>query len=238
MAVNFQPIYILASGGERALEQLDVVTNNLSNVNTPGFKKLILKEMSQKIPDNKGQAKELLVFPRFQDTPVVLQQGMLKKTDSPFDIAIEGDGFFKVQLKDNIVLTRNGNFKMDSNGFLVDSNGNPVLDENNKKIKLDPKKSMTITQDGGIFQEGLLVAKLAVSDFDSIKSLGNSYYTPNGNEKKANFKILQGFLENSNVDPIKSMVDLINSQRRMEIYGNLMRSLDDIEQKSTEIGRA
>jgi len=53
MAINFQPIYILASGGARAIEQLDTTSNNLANVNTPGFKKLLMREMSQTIPENK-----------------------------------------------------------------------------------------------------------------------------------------------------------------------------------------
>jgi Flagella basal body rod protein. len=71
MAINFQPIYILASGGERATEQLDTTTNNIANSNTPGFKKLLLREMSQKIPENKGKVGDLLVFPRFMDSPVL-----------------------------------------------------------------------------------------------------------------------------------------------------------------------
>jgi len=239
MAVNFQPIYILASGGERALEQLDTVSNNIANVNTPGFKKLLLKEMSQKILDNPGQSKELFVFPRFEDTPVVLQQGSLRKTNFPLDVAIEGKGFFKVQINNKIVaLTRNGHFNLDNKGYLVDTNGNFVLDKNGNKIQLDTTKGINITPEGNIYQKGQLVAELDIVDFDNIKPLGNSYYSPIGNPKNPDFKLLQGFLENSNVNPIKSMVDLINAQRRMEIYGNLMRSLDNIEQKSNEIGKA
>ena len=238
MAVNFQSIYILASGGERALEQLDTVSNNLSNVNTPGFKKLLLKEMSQKIPDNPGQTKDLFVFPRFEDTPVVLKQGSLKKTDAPLDLAIEGEGFFKIQVGNQTLLTRNGHFNMNKDGYLVDANGNFVLDKNNNRVQLDPTKNINITQEGNIYQDGLLVAELDILNFDSIKPMGNSYYTPNGNRKSADFKVLQGFLENSNVNPVKSMVELINAQRRMEIYGNLMKSLDNMQQKSNEIGKA
>ena len=238
MAVNFQPIYVLASGGERALEQLDTITNNLANVNTPGFKKLLLKEMSQKIPDNPGQSKELLVFPRFQDTPVVLAQGNLKKTDRPLDFAINGEGFFQVRFQNQIFLTRNGHFKLDSTGTLVDVNNNPVLDTQGKVIKLSSVENITVTKDGSIFQNNELVAKLSIVNYQSVKPIGESYYSPSSPQTTTSYEIHQGFLENSNVNPIKAMTDLINAQRRMDMYGNLMKALDNIEQKSTEIGRA
>ncbi|EDP74019.1 flagellar hook basal-body protein [Hydrogenivirga sp. 128-5-R1-1] len=238
MAVNFQPIYILASGGERALEQLDTTTNNLANVNTPGFKKLLLKEMSQKIPDNQGQSKELFVFPRFEKTPVVIAQGSLKKTDRPLDLAIDGEGFFQVRFQNQIFLTRNGHFKLDSTGILVDVNSNPVLDTQGKVIKLNSTENVTITKDGSIYQNNELVAKLSIVNYQSVKPIGESYYAPSSSQTNASYEIHQGFLENSNVNPIKAMTELINAQRRMEMYGNLMKALDSVEQKSIEIGRA
>lgn len=238
MSVNFQSLYVLASGGERAFEQLNTISNNIANVNTPGFKKILLKEMSQKIPDNPRQSKELFIFPRFEDTPVVLSQGSIRKTDNPLDLAINGDGFFKVKVGNKFILTRNGHFHIDKDGYLVDTNYNYVLDKQDKKIKLDPTKDITILENGDIYQEGNLVASLNILNFDSVKPIGSSYYTPNGNPKDANFKVLQGFLENSNVNPIKSMVELINAQRRMEMYGTMMRSLDSLQQKSNEIGKA
>lgn len=238
MAVNFQPIYILASGGERALEQLDTITNNLANVNTPGFKKLLLKEMSQKIPDNVGQSKELFVFPRFEKTPVVVAQGSLRKTDRPLDFAIDGEGFFQVRFQNQVFLTRNGHFKLDSTGTLVDVNNNPVLDTQGNTIKLNSTENITLTNDGSIYQNNQLVAKLSIVNYQDVKPLGEAYYIPSSPQTSSNYKLHQGFLESSNVNPIQSMTQLINAQRRMEMYGNLMKALDNIEQKSTEIGRA
>ncbi len=238
MAVNFQPMYVLAAGGERALDQLNNVTNNLSNVNTPGFKKILLNEMSQKIPDNKGISGDLFVFPRFKETTVVQNQGTVKETGRSLDFAIFGEGYFKVETETGQLLTRNGHFSISPEGFLIDQNGGYILDQNNGKISIDATKSFNVTKEGEIYQEGNLVAKLGIFQFDSVKPVGNSYYSPNGNEKPAKARILQGYLENSNVNPIESMVDLINSQRRFEMYGNLLRSLDQMEQRSNEIGRA
>jgi len=123
-------------------------------------------------------------------------------------------------------------------GFLVDQNGSYVLNQNKGKIAVDSTKTINVTKEGEIYQEGKLIAKLGIVQFDNVKPVGNSYYSGAGNSKNAKFSVLQGHLENSNVNAIESMIDLINSQRRFEMYGNLMRSLDQIEQRSNEIGRA
>ncbi len=239
MAINFQPIYILASGAERAKDNLDTVSNNLANINTPGFKKLILREMTQNIPDNPGDSKELFNFVRFNDTPVILNQGSLKETKRQLDLAITGDGFFVI--KDNAgntFLTRNGHFFLDKSGTLVDQNGNQILDENGNPITVDPSKKILVTKDGTIYQDNNLVAKLQIVNYQSVSPVGSSYYQPSGSQIASSYQIHQGFLENSNVNGIKEMIDLIQANRRFDIYGNLIRALDQLEQKTHEIGRA
>ena len=238
MALNMQSIYVLASGGARAMEQLDTITNNIANVNTSGFKKLLLKEMSQRIDENRGDSNHLFVFSRFEDTPVILEQGNLKKTENSLDFAIEGDGFFQVEAKNRKLLTRNGHFFINNKNFLVDANGNYVLDDSGKKIELDTKYPINVGPYGKIFQKGELVAKIKIVDYESVKAFGESYYIQKGDEKKPKYLVRQGFLENSNVNPLKEMSEMIVTQRRFEIYSNLIKSLDAIEQKTNEIGRA
>ncbi len=239
MGINFQPIYILASGSERAKDMLDTVSNNLANINTPGFKKLILREMSQNIPNNPGKSKELFTFARFNDNPVILNQGTLKETKRKLDFAITGEGFFTVQDKaGNIFLTRNGHFFIDKTGTLIDQNGNIVLDENNNPITIDSSKDLIVLKDGTVHQGNNQIAKLKITNYQSVKPVGNSYYTPAGNQIASNYQIHQGFLENSNVNGIKEMINLIEANRRFDIYGNLIRALDQLEQKTHEIGRA
>jgi len=243
MAVNFQPIYVLASGGERSLEQIDNTTNNLANINTSGFKKIVMRELSQKIPENEGQKGELLVFPRFKDTVVITSQGGLKRTDSPLDVAIQGKGYFQVEAPNGVMLTRNGHFFFNKDGFLVDANGNFVLNNAGVKIALNTdqriKTNIHINEEGQIFQDNVEIGRLGIVDYESIKPVGNGYYKPDGKQVPANnYQILQGFLEDSNVNPIEEMTQLITHQRRMEMYGNLMKSLDNIEQKTNEIGKA
>lgn len=238
MAVNFQPIYVLATGGSRAMEQLDAINNNIANVNTTGFKKELIKEMSQRIDKNRGDSNNLFVFPRFEKSLVINTQGSIKKSDSPLDFAIKGDGYFVVKTKSGDFLTRKGHFFINDKGVLVDSLGNEVLNEQNRKIVLDSKKNINVGKDGSIFQDGEKIAKLKVAANDKLKAIGDGYYQGIGKNKNANFEVLQGFLESSNVNPIEEMSKMIVTQRRFDIYTNLMKSLDRLEEKTNEIGKA
>jgi flagellar basal-body rod protein FlgG len=209
-------------------------------VDTPGFKRLFLKEMSQRINTKRGDAEDLFVFPRFEDSPVVLEQGVLKNTQRNLDFAIEGDGFFVVQNNNKEkFLTRNGHFFVNSEGYLVTQNGERVLDEQDGEILLDGLKKVVVGEDGGIYQENEQVAKLKIVSYKKVEAIGNSLYKGLGKEEKEfEYKVKEGFLENSNINIIKEMSNLILSQRRFEIYLNLIKSLDAVEQKSHEIGKA
>lgn len=237
MAVNFQPIYVLASGGERALEQLDNITNNISNSNTTGFKKVLIREMSQKIPENLPPLDSLFVFPRFMDSQTLNTQGPVVKTDNPLDLAIQGDGFFTVETAAGRLYTRNGHFFISQEGFLVTSSGGYVLDENGQRIRLNPDQRVDITREGVIYQAGQQVARIRVTGLGNLSHAGNSYYT--GQEiPVTGYSVNQGYLESSNVEIVKEMVELITSHRRFDIYMNLIKSLDMLEGKVNEIGRA
>ena len=237
MATTLQTLYILASGGERALEQLNITANNLANVNTPGFKKVIEEEMSQHIPDYPGDAYNLLIFPRFKTTHIVLSQGALRQTGNPLDLALKGSGFFAVMTKGGEVYTRNGHFFINPDGMLVDSKGNPVLDITDREIYLNPDLDITINEDGEIYQGGEKVAVLKIVDFQKVKALGKGYYAGIGTPQPTEASVLQGYLEDSNVNPLEELVNLINAQRRFEIYGNLLKALDALNERSNEIGK-
>ncbi len=237
MAFDTQSLYVLASGGERTLELLDITTNNLSNVSTPGFKRLIMREMSQPVEKSSLGGKPLLTFPRFQDSKVIIEQGTLRRTGSKLDFAIFGEGFFTVKTESGILYTRNGHFFVNGEGFLVDQNGNQLLNERKLPIVLDPKTPFTVTQEGTVIQGGQTIGRLLIENFKDVKPAGNGYYRPSGSAVPPKFKLLRGFLEMSSVNPLKEMVNLIEAQRRFEMYGNLMRAIDSMNRRSVEIGK-
>ncbi|MRJ01890.1 MAG: flagellar hook-basal body protein [Epsilonproteobacteria bacterium] len=238
MALEMQSLYILAAGSSRAMEAVDRVNNNLANVKSDGFKKMVVREMTQRLDENRGDSRELFAFPRFKESLVSLEQGPLRETQNPLDFAIEGEGFFTFEKGGETLYSRDGKLFLDPEGYLVDEQGAFLLDDGGKRILLDPTKSVELTEDGSIYQEGELVAKVAIQSFDRVEAVGGSYYRGVGNPREGEYRLHQGFLEGSNVDPLMEMAELITAQRRFEIYGNLMRSLDQLNQKSNEIGKA
>ncbi len=238
MALDLQSIYVLASGGSRAMEQLDTTTNNIANANTSGFKKLLIEQMSQRLDENGSDSNHLLVFPRFKQTLLDLSQGPLRQTGAPLDLAIDGKGYFVVQRQNETLLTRDGHFLLDSDGYLVDSSGNKLLDIQNKPIQLKSQKDITITQEGFIYQEGKKVAALQIKDFAKVTPVGDTYYRPAGAAQAGEYKVHQGFLEGSNINPVLEMTSLITAQRKFEIYNNIIKSIDQLNQKTNEIGKA
>ena len=238
MSVTMQPIYVLASGGSRAMEQLDVQANNLANVNTPGFKKVLMTEMSQAAPKTEAAAADRLVFPRFSESVVLQQQGAMIKTGAANDLALSGSGYFEVLREDETVLTRQGKTHLDDQGYLLDDHENFFLDTKGEPVLLDKALPYTVTEEGAVYQENALRATLGIRAFESVSASGEHYYRPQGNEITADATVRQGFVEASNLNATEGMISLIEAQRRFEIYGNLIRSLDQLEQKANEIGRA
>jgi len=238
MALDMQSIYILASGGSRAMEQLDTITNNLANVNTDGFKKLVIREMSQRLEENRSDANHLFVFPRFEKALVQKDQGALYETQNPLDFAIEGEGFFAIMTKDGTMYTRNAHFFLDPDGYVVDRNGNFLLDREGKKIRLDAKEPFSVAPDGTIHQASQPVARIAVEAFEEIEAVGDGYYRPRGAPKEPGYRIHQGFAERSNVDAVREISSMIVAHRRFEIYNNMIKTLDQMNQKTNEIAKA
>ena len=141
-------LYIAASGGTKQLKKLDILSNNIANISTQGFKREMLvyeekKPPFQQTPLSGSDAKSLNPF--YGSDPAVsyvqvtqsltdFTQGSLIKTDNPLDVAIEGEGFFAINTPTGIRYTRNGNFHLDGLGQLVDKKGNMVMTRSEEPI--------------------------------------------------------------------------------------------------------
>jgi flagellar basal-body rod protein FlgG len=212
----------------KKLAQLDYVTNNLANVNTPGFKA------------------ERLTFVRRPETPALEENtfshdlilftdqsyGTLQKTGNPLDAAVEGDGYFVVQGGDgNSYYTRNGGFTINRDKLLVTSSGDPVLGQGGP-ITVDGKK-VEIGHDGTVNVDGKRVNALRVVKFSNREALvriGKSRYQDPGSaglqdeEKPA---VQSGYLELSNVQTVKEMIDMIDIHRHVEAYLKVMQTISE-----------
>lgn len=221
-----------ASGMVALSDKLDTVTNNLANISTPGFKRLIQNiSESDNQPINRvflqtdgninpsmgylGSGSEL------STQAVDLSVGSLEHTSSKLDVAItlNKNAFFQVQTPNGIRYTRDGNFALNNNDELVTQDGYPVLSSANTPITIDGQ-NVTIASDGSIQVDGQQTDTLGVVSLDNpslILPQGSNLFSYSGQVgTNSNFKVVQGYLEGSNVNTVKEMVDMIALERAYE----------------------
>lgn len=235
MAVEYQPLYILSSGMLLQQRKLSLITNNMANADTPAFKRDLLLASLWQTPDGQQantpdpQAPENnFLYPIVERIFTELSQGALRQTGNPLDVAIEGEGFFALRVGAQTFYTRKGNFRLDAEGYLVNELGYRVLDENLNEIRLDGQP--TFGKDGTVFVDGQAVARLGVFNLTNPQKVGRDLFVGQA-QPSQNFRLHQGFLEGSNVNPIYEMANLIQTHRAHETYANLIRSLDSLYER-------
>ena len=235
MPVDYQSVYVLSSGMLLQQRKLETLTHNLANVDTPAFKsELVLAgvwnaptgvRVDNNSPENPANN---FIYPIVERIYTLLTQGSIRETNNPLDLAIEGDGFFAVRSGQEVFYTRKGNFRIDQEGYLVNELGMRVLDQNNREIRI--LGEVRFSPDGSVFVNNNLVGRLGVYTLANPQKVGRDLFS--GVPQQANnYRILQGFLENSNVNPILEMAKLIEAHRAHEVYSNLIRALDQVQEK-------
>ena len=251
-------IYMAATGALAYEKQLQLLSNNLANVNTAGFKKdrgrfrefELTETANNKTlpvqPDQPQASEYWMEYSTYTD----FSAGALKKNSSPFDLALSGQGFFCVQTPDGVMYTRRGDFTVNADEVLVTQEGWPVLGKGGEiQIKLskasDANREFSISEDGTVAVNGSEVERLRIVDFTqshALEKAGHNYYRalkPRSLEElDEDLKVSQGFLELSNVDTIRMMTEMIEVLRGYESYQKMMRSVDDMNAKLiNEVGR-
>ncbi len=242
MALDYQPLFILSGGMLLQERKLAVTTNNLANVNTPSFKKDLVEVRSWftddgvQEPDNSPEnPTKNFVYPMIQAVHTYVSQGPLRKTDNPLDLAIEGEGFFWVETPQGIRYTRKGSFRLDTDGFLVTEEGYRVLDKQGLPINVAGGR-VEVDFQGNVYVDGDLRATLGIWNLPAPYKIGNDFFAGTAQEAQ-NFRIRQGFLEDSNVNPVEEMVRIIEISRAHEVYVRLIQGLDEIQGRVNTIIR-
>lgn len=242
MALDYQPLYILAGGMLLEERKLAVITNNLANANTSAFKKDLLEveswyaDMGNRINDSSpANPTNNFVYPMVSGVFTDLSQGPLRETGNDFDIAIEGEGFFALETPEGVRFTRKGNFTLDGEGFLVSEEGFRVLGRDMEGIRIEGN-DVRIDGDGNVYVDGERVATVGVWILPDARKVGLDLFegTP---QPSPNYKLRQGFLELSNVNPIMEMVRLIETSRAHEVYTRLVQAIDEVQEKVNTIAR-
>jgi flagellar basal-body rod protein FlgF len=224
----------VAAAGARKLTQLDFVANNLANASTTGFKAEHLyyamkgKEAQEGVRSDLGPTA----------TTVDFAQGTLQTTGNPLDVAIEGDGFFATQQSDGTTTyTRNGGFVLNKNTELVTKNGAKVLGESGP-ISINGTQ-INIDAEGTIRVDGNLAGKLKIVSFTNPEQLTRSsdgQYVDDGNaglKKNDTNRVSSGYLEASNVNAMKEMVEMIDGHRSFETYQKIIQTITELDKIAT-----
>lgn len=253
-------LYIAHTGMINEQNRLDILTNNLANASTVGYKKegttsqsfddiLTLKikdqsvgvQLAQRLGTNNPGVK---IGENYTD----FTQGSFRVTNNTFDLALAGEGFFAIEYTNksgetSTMYTRAGNFTLNKEGYLVNSNGDYVLNVNGERIKLDTLKDAQIYNNGTITQGGQAVAQIQVADFEDynyLEKYGETYYRPveGANRIDGSAEVKSGYLEMSNVQVVSEMVDMIAITRAYESNQKIIQTYDSsLEIAVSQLGK-
>jgi flagellar basal-body rod protein FlgG len=259
-------LYSAASGMSAQEINLDNIANNLANANTAGYKMrraqfqdLIYQSMIQP-GAAAGQnttvpaGLQLGLGTRAAANEIIFSQGTFTQTNNPLDLAIQGNGFFQIlQPNGTIAYTRAGQFQLDQNGNLVTANGDLLQPQ----ITIPPNaQTVTIAQDGTVSytlpnqSAAQRAGQIQLALFQNpagLNSIGNSLYLPtdaSGNPQVAApgsseglGTLMQGYIEQSNVDVVEEFVNLIQSQRTYEANSRVIKAADEMYQQMNQIAQ-
>ena len=208
---------------------MQVVANNIANTATTGYRQegVIFSEFVSSVDGAPS-----LSMGQGNVRKTSFEQGTLDQTGGTFDLAIEGNGFFLIQTAQGERLTRAGGFSPNAEGDLVTFDGNRVLDAGGAPVFVPPDaRSIAISPDGTISADGQFVGQVGVVQpiqaDDMVREGGVLFRADGGFEPAENARVLQGFVEASNVDPITQLARMIEVQRSYEMGQSFLDSEDE-----------
>lgn len=249
-------LWISKTGLDAQQTQLDVIANNLANVGTTGFKRAraafedLLYQTVRQAGANSSQQTQLPTGlqvgtgVRAVATPRVFTQGNLQQTGNQFDLAINGQGFFQIQLPDGTTAyTRDGSFHVDANGALVTSSGfalsPPItVPPNAQSVTIGQDGTVTVTLPGQAAPQN--IGSIQLASFQNpagLESRGQNLFVetaasgaaaPNTPGTNGLGLLQQGYLETSNVNVVEELVSMIQTQRAYEINSKAIQTSDQM----------
>ena len=230
----------IALSGQLALDQrITALAQNVANSKTAGYRAEILD--FNKLVSRSGSAETDFVSPG--KSHVSPEAGGVTQTKNQLDIAVKGDGFFAFQGQSGTYYSRDGRLLMANDGHLVNTSGEAVLDVSGSAIQLKPNMpEVDIAADGSVLQGGQKQGQIGLYNIDlsqGFRRTGNAGFVPKVEpEPVVNFTengVLQGYTEESNVNPATAMTSLIQITRAFEAISNLSERANEAEKNAIEI---
>ena len=254
-------LYTAYTGLRNEQRRLDVISNNIANSNTTGYKKMgvtsqsFSQELAVRVDDDsdgylvKGIG-DVSLGVKIGETYTDFSQGGFRETGNAYDVALEGDGFFTISTTDksgteHIRYTRDGSFTVTRDGYLVTKDGDFVLGTNNQRIQIPGADTADVSMDslGNVYANEVLVGRLQIVDFqnrDALSLYGENMFEalPEAGMVASTALTRQGYLETSNVNVINEMVSMITITRAYETNQKMMQTIDSTLDKAVnEIGK-
>lgn len=252
-------VYAPLSGGVLQEHVIEIISNNLANINTTAFKEdeiafeaqeanpwpsyatphppAPFKTNMQDLEPLKGNE---MAYVTLSEIKTSHTQGSLQKTSNETDLALQGSGFFEVMTPFGERYTRDGGFNINNDGFLMTKNGYMVQGENGPISGLNGE-DLKILPSGEVYLGKKFIDKLKVvafNDNNTLERLGENLWVHNGppdNFIKSDAQITQGYLESSNVNPMKNLTNLIIAHRTYEALQKAVKAHDDTMQNANKI---
>lgn len=220
--------------------QMDIIANNIANMNTTAYKResIMFNEYLSDIGGSLPKDFKEVSFVQEMGIARQMTNGELVTTGNGLDIALEGEGMFKVRKTDGeIAYTRNGHFALSSNNTLITTQGHEILDDGDAPIEFPPNSDgFKIAEDGTVSAEEIgEIGKLGVHQFENygamLKIGDNLYSAEEVPTPSENFRISQGMLETSNVSPVLEITNMIHLSRAYAQTSNL---IDQVQQTQSQ----
>lgn len=246
-------LYIAGTGMIVQRQRMDVLTNNIANVETSGYKEdnLLSRSFSDVLIERTGDPNVLNISrsvgsqnygTHIDEVLVDYTQGNLEETGRMSDLALQGAGFFVIDTQYGARYTRDGGFGVDSEGYLVNTDGDYVQGTNGSiNVGTD---GFAVDSQGNVSVDGVAIDKLRVvsfNDLDGLRKIGGNLYMNYTNQRVYDddiSTIKQGSLEMSNVDTTQQIVDMMEISRSYELNQKMVKMIDESLQKSVnEVGR-
>ncbi len=220
--------YVTLTRQSGLMSQMEMIAHNMANLSTTGFRRegMVFSEYVQGVEDGPS------ISMAYGNTRVVdLGQAGLTETGGTFDFALQGEGFFQVQTPQGVMLTRAGAFMPAATGELVTPEGFALLDDGGSPVVVPAGLGpVSLAEDGTLSADGKPVARLGVVapvDPNSLAHQMGTLFTAGPTQPVDHPVVRQGYLEDSNVDPISEIARMINVQRAYEMGQSFLDREDD-----------
>jgi flagellar basal-body rod protein FlgF len=216
------------------LTRMTVLGHNLANAATPGYK----RQLTAAQPFRPGLAHDAAAALQGASGGVDAKQGTLRVTDAPLDLAIDGDAYFELRTPGGTAYTRRGDFRIDASGQLVTQAGHLVMGQGGPLVLRSG--NVVVTRDGRLMDEQQEVGQLKLVTFTDARALrpvdGGALFTASESAQALATdrppRVLQGYLEASNVNTASEMVHLIETVRHFEAVQKVVQGFDDMRERA------